>query len=135
MTTSKKFFILTVALLAAFGLGYWKGNSAVPKTVEVEKEVIKRDVKTVVREITRSDGSKETITEIVDKTKEQASRSTTVIPPAKIAAIISATAQSNYKDLRPVYGVLVQRPIMERLVVGAGINTEGTAVVTLGWAF
>jgi len=134
MELGKKLFILAVVILAAFGLGYWKGNSAAPKTIEVEKETIKRDVKTVVREITRSDGTKETITEIVDKTKEQASRSNTVMPVPKTAVVVSATAQFDYKTLQPTYGVLVQKPF-DRLNVGLGVDSKGLIIGTVGWAF
>lgn len=47
------------------------------KTEIVEKEVVRNNIKTIIKEIVRKDGTKETITEIVDKTKKQADSSKT----------------------------------------------------------
>ena len=47
------------------------------KTEIVEKEVVRNNIKTIIKEIVRKDGTKETITEIVDKTKKQAESSKT----------------------------------------------------------
>jgi len=47
------------------------------KTEIVEKEVVRNNIKTIIKEIVRNDGTKETITEIIDKTKKQAESSKT----------------------------------------------------------
>ena len=61
-------------ILAVIGLvGYGIGRYAQPGKVEVKetiKEVIKKDVVTVVKEIVRPDGTKETETTTTDRSTE-----------------------------------------------------------------
>lgn len=69
-----KIIAIIVAVFVLFGLGYYLGRRLTPpkeivKLQEVEKVVYKenKDVVTVIKEVTRPDGTKEKTTQIVDK--------------------------------------------------------------------
>lgn len=71
----RNWIIITIVFaLAGYSAGrFFTKPQVVTKTVEVikEVEVVKRDVKTVIKEIVRPDGTKETRTVIKDRTKEE----------------------------------------------------------------
>lgn len=66
----KNIIIILLVILGAAGGGYAVGRYFTPPRVkEVVKTVEVKDVYTVVREVQKPDGTKERVTEIVDKSK------------------------------------------------------------------
>jgi len=71
--------VLIVAALSAALTRYYFPKVEM-KTQEITKEVIRNDIRTIVKEVTRPDGSKEVITETTDKTvKREESKKETVV--------------------------------------------------------
>jgi lipopolysaccharide export LptBFGC system permease protein LptF len=106
------------------------------KSSIVEKEVIKRDVVTVIREIVKQDGSKETVTEIVDHSRENSSKSETVVKLAKAQyqlALLASTSAERLAD--PVYGLQIQRRLLGPVWGGLSLNTDKQITFNLGLEF
>jgi hypothetical protein len=106
------------------------------KSSIVEKEVIKRDVVTVIREIVKPDGSKETVTEIVDHSRENSSKSETVVKLAKAQyqlALLASTSAERLAD--PVYGLQIQRRLLGPVWGGLSLNTDKQITFNLGLEF
>ena len=77
--------IPVVALLIGFGLGSQLMPKIESKTVEIEKEVVRKDIITVIKEVVRPDGTKETTSTTTDKSKEsKESKSTAEIGRAHV---------------------------------------------------
>jgi len=97
-----------IALIIAIGshyTAYWYGSKK-PAQI-IEKEVIKRDVQTIIKEVTRPDGSKIIETIIIDKSKETASKSVPVFAPDKQWVI-----GAYYKLNNPTYALLISRRLL-----------------------
>ena len=83
--------IAMISIVLALG-GYAVGRYLQPPEVvtkEVEKikevEVVKRDVKTIIKEVVRPDGSKETVTTIDESTRENTRRQTDTAKEVTVA--------------------------------------------------
>lgn len=79
------------------------------KTEVVEKEVVRNDIKTVIKEVVRKDGSKETITEIIDKTKKQQESKKTEVKIAKKDWHVSVLYTRNISENQAGYTLTVSR--------------------------
>lgn len=103
------------------------------KIVEVEIEVIKRDVVTEVREIVKPDGSKEIVTIIKDKSQEK-KESSKVVTIAKSEWHVSAAALTpNTKDI--YYQVQIERRVLGNIHVGVLANTNSAYGISIGYEF
>lgn len=131
----------TVAITAALALllGIGLGSQLFPKTkteiVETEKEVIKKDVVTVVKEIIRPDGSKEVVTTTTDKSKEKKSSSSTTKVLASNYHVSLKAETGNIKFSELVYSVQVEKRIIGDLFIGASISTNKQVGLSLGIEF
>lgn len=132
-------------LLIALGVGLLIGAAGMyvlnkPETktvqVEVEKEVVKKDVVTIVKEIVRPDGTKETTTTSTDKsTEKRDSTSSLVQTTAKKDWLLGVTASVLPDDLKPVYGILAQRRVLGPAFLGLGLNTNKQAILNVAIEF
>ena len=103
------------------------------RTVEIEKESTQKDVQTIVKEIIKADGSKEIITTIVDKSKEnKESVKTVTISKSDWHASIAALTP-NVKDI--YYQVHVERRVLGDIYVGGLINTNKQFGISVGMEF
>lgn len=132
--------ICVALVVLALGLGIYVGKSQYSKTetVEVEKEVIKRDVVTVVKEVVRPDGTKETETTTIDKSKEKKDTLTsvatgTIKPDWHIS--ISASAASVAEISSPAYGFQIERRILGPFSAGLRIQTDKQIGLVVGYEF
>lgn len=138
---------IVIAVLAVGGLGYATGRYLQPAKVEIrieekikEVEVVKHDVRTVIREVTRPDGTKETETVIEDKTQESRQKESerkeekivTNDKPQWKANVLLTTKQGL---LGPAYGASVERRILGPIFAGAFANTDKVIGVTVGIEF
>lgn len=125
--------IAVVFLLIGGTASKWLFPTIKEKIVEKEVEVIKRDVVTEIREITKPDGSKETVTVVIDKSQEKKESSKTVtIAKSEWHASIS-TLTPNVKDI--YYQVQVERRVLGNIYVGALANTKGSYGISIGMDF
>jgi hypothetical protein len=81
--------VITIALTAAITKYYFPNNT------ETTKEVVRNDIRTIVKEITRPDGSKETVTETTDKSTKKESHNAVIVKPQWLVGI---SAKTSLKD-------------------------------------
>src|SRR4051812_40752593 len=113
--------LLIALVLLGFGTGFFVSQRfyGITKTETVEKEVVKRDVVTVVKEVQRPDGTKETTTTSTDHSTEK--RDATLIsvlapkPPDWHASLGAATS---FKGLEPIYSLQLERRILGPFSLG-----------------
>lgn len=105
------------------------------KNVEVVKEVVKNDVRTIIKTIENPNGTKETTTEIIDKSvKQETSKSNTTVA-AKPQWMFSVGARKPYDKSDLYYDLQVQRRILGPFYLGGSISTEKTIGVSVGMEF
>jgi len=128
-----------VILLA---LGFLGGRYVAPpkeviKTEVQEKEVIKKDVVTVTKVITRPDGTKEEVTTTTDKSQERKNKTTEIL--AKTGAEkqwhISAGLERASLTSANIYSLQVERRILGPFSAGLRANSERTLGVVIGAEF
>ncbi len=111
-----KILVPVLALLvgAAGARYYWPRVEY--KNVIQEREVIRKDVVTIIREVTRKDGSKETTTEIIDHSNETSDRKQSVTKAASPQWSIGV--YSSIGDVVPTYTLTVDRRILGPFSLG-----------------
>lgn len=101
------------------------------KTVEIETEKVVKDVQTVIKVVTRPDGTKEEVTTILDKSREnKESKSVKLISKPEWHISANGTVSSN-----PIYGLQVERRIVGDVFAGVGYNTDNKITVSVGIEF
>jgi len=134
---------LAVAFLLVAAAGVAAGRYINPRVeIKVEEhtkevEVVKRDVKTVIKQVERPDGTKETETTIEDKTrsetqKESDKESSKIVSNEKAQWKISAHLVPKEGLLGPVYGASVERRILGPIFAGAFGNTDKVFGLSVG---
>lgn len=128
-------YTLVVAALAVAATKKFYPTIDTKVTVQ-EKEVIRKDVQTVIKEIVKPDGSKETVTTIVDKSKESSVKKSEEIVMKKNDWFVAAGAEARLNDLNnPVYKIEANRRILGDIYVGGTVNTQGAVGVQIGFSF
>ncbi len=106
------------------------------KVTVQEKEVIRKDVQTVIKEVVKPDGTKEIVTTIVDKSKESSTKKSEQIIMKKNDWFVAAGAEAKLNDLNnPVYKIEANRRILGDIFVGGTVNTQGAVGVQVGFSF
>lgn len=136
MNTRNTIILLIIVAAASAGITRYYFPQVEVKTVETTKEVIKNDIKTIVKEVVRPDGTKETITETTDKS----SKSETTKNETKIAAkpqwMFDLGARVKMDDRQLIiYDLQVQRRIVGPFFVGGRISTDKSVGVSIGMEF
>lgn len=106
------------------------------KNTETIKEVVRNDIRTIVKEITKPDGSKEVITETTDKsTKKETSKSDTMIA-AKSQWLLSVGARTKLSERDTlIYEFEAQRRILGPFYLGGKVGTDKSVGVSIGMEF
>jgi hypothetical protein len=127
--------ISVVALLIGIAAGSQLFPTVKTKEVEVEKQVIVKDIITVTKVVTKPDGTTESTTTTTDKTKENksATNTKTVAAPNWHASIAVNTDNIALNNL--VYTVQVERRVLGDLFIGANVSTDKTVGLSLGASF
>lgn len=106
------------------------------KVTVQEKEVIRKDVQTVIKEVVKPDGTKETVTTIVDKSKESSIKKSEEIVMKKNDWFVAAGAEMRLNDLQnPVYKIEANRRILGDIYLGGTVNTQGAVGIQIGFSF
>lgn len=101
-----------------------------------EREVIRKDIQTIIKERTNPDGSTEKETTIVDHSKESSTKKSEVIVHAKNNWFVAAGAESKLSNIEnPRYKIEVNRRVLGDIFVGASANTEGMVGLQVGFQF
>lgn len=127
--------LLLVAVLSAALTRYYFPKVEY-KSQEVIKEVVRNDIKTIVKEITRPDGSKEIVTETTDKSERTEVAKKDVVINAKSQWLVSLTAQSALKDTEVGYELSVARRQLGPFYLVGQVgyrNNETTAGIGIGF--
>lgn len=126
---------LIVGLLLGGGLGTFLFPQTKEKIVEVEKEVVVKDVVTVTKVITRPDGTKEELVTVTDKTKEnKTATSTKTVAKSTWHASIGAKSKIDRLQI-DIYTVQVEKRIIGDLFLGVTGSTDKTVGLTVGLEF
>jgi len=101
-----------------------------------EKEIIKKDIQTVIKERIKPDGTKEIETVIVDHTKEASTKTLEQVVTKKNDWYVAAGAEAQLSKLNePSYKLEVNRRIIGDVFVGATVNTQGAFGLQVGFQF
>lgn len=121
--------------LVCLVIGVAAGSALFPKvkekTVETEVERVVKDVQTVIKVVTRPDGTKEEVTTIIDKSKQSTDKTSTKII-AKNDWHISASGSRTFTDSSMTYSLQVERRVIGDVFLGATVNTEKQVGLTVG---
>lgn len=101
----------------------------------VEKEVIKKDIVTVTKEVVKADGTKETVTTTTDNSTEKKSSKDTTISVAHSQWLVSLGTSRTLSDSSLSYSLQAQRRILGPMFVGGTIDTKGTFGINVGMEF
>lgn len=137
---------LIILVLAALGVGYGVGRFLQPaeivekiQTVEVEKEVIRRDTVVIERETTKPDGTIITERETREKEeqgtvkeKEQISQKETKNQAQWTAGI---GVKTDIRGFKPSYGAEIGRRVFGNVWVDAAGYDDGTALIKVRMEF
>jgi hypothetical protein len=108
---------------AAIGKYFWPNVKV--RTEIQEKEVIRKDIRTVTRTIKRPDGTKETVRESVDNSVQNSSRTAVHTVAGKPNWNLGVSVAAKVTELQPIYGLQASRRIIGPFFVGATANTVG----------
>jgi hypothetical protein len=123
-------------IVLALAVAFTKYFYPTIKTKIEEKEVVKTDIRTVIKEITKPDGTIEKTTEIVDKSKETSKKEFEQTVSEKPNWLVLAGAHASLKSLsEPVYSLQVNRRILGPMFVGASVRTDKELGLHIGLEF
>lgn len=114
----QKYLILAIILLVTHYSSYWYGSQKPAQIINTE--TVRKDVVTVVKEVTRPDGTKETVTIIEDKSKESTTNKTPVLVPPRDWVI-----GAYYRLNDPTYALSVSRRILGPISASAFGDLKG----------
>lgn len=135
MNTRNVLILLIVAVVVSAGLTRYYFPKVEYKNVEVTKEVVRNDIKTIVKTIERPDGTKETISETTDKSIKKETNSKEITIASKNQWIFDIGARMNVSDRDIVYDLQVQRRIVGPFFAGLKASTDKTIGVSIGMEF
>lgn len=128
-------YTLVVAALSIGATKYFWPTVDTKLTIQ-EKEVIKKDIQTVIKEVVKPDGTKETITTIIDHSKESSSKTLEQIVNKKNDWYVAAGAEAKVTELQALsYKIEVNRRILGDVFLGATANTRGVVGLQVGFQF
>lgn len=125
---------LLVAVLSAALTYYYFPKIEERHTVE-EKEVVRTQVRTVIREVTRPDGSTTRDTVITDNSTGTRTSSVDVLKLRQKDWHLSASVSYNFDARKQDYGVQAQRRILGPVYLGAELRTDKSAGLIVGVEF
>lgn len=129
-------YTLVIVALAVSATKYMWPTVQTQVKVE-EKEVIKRDVRTVIKERTKADGTTEKETIIVDNSKESKERTIEQKTIKKNDWFVAGGIEArNLNQLaNPIYRVEVNRRVLGDIFVGVSANTDRSVGLQVGLSF
>jgi hypothetical protein len=128
-------YTLVIAALAVSATKYMWPTVQTQVKVE-EKEVIKKDVRTVIKERTRPDGTTEKETVIVDNSKESSTKTFEQKIMKKNDWFVAGGVEArNLQFNDPIYRVEVNRRVLGDIFVGVSANTDRSLGVQVGFSF
>lgn len=134
MNTRNVVILMVLVAAASAGITRYYFPQLEFKNTETVKEVVRNDVRTIVKEVTRPDGTKETVTETTDKSVKKESSTSETIISAKPQWMFDIGARAN-SSREIFYDLQVQRRIAGPFFLGAKASTDKTIGVSIGMEF
>lgn len=135
MSTRNTIILVILVAVASAGLTRYYFPQVEFKNTETVKEVVRNDIRTIVKEVVRPDGTKEIITETTDKTvKKEESKNETIIA-AKPQWMFDIGARTNLSDRDIYYDLQVQRRVLGPFFLGAKLSTDKSIGVSIGMEY
>lgn len=135
MNIRNTLILLVLVAAASAGLTRYYFPQVEFKNVEVTKEVIKNDIRTIVKEVIRPDGTKEIITETTDKSVKRESSTSETMIASKKQWMFDLGARRALSAPEIMYDLQVQRRILGPFFLGAKASTDHTVGVSIGMEF
>lgn len=127
-----------ILLVTGYGLGrYVQPPQEVIKTEIQEREVVRKDIVTIVKEITKPDGTKETVTTTTDNTVERKDTKTEHLETKIVEKqwFIAAGVARESLVSENIYQLSVNRRILGPIYAGLSANTEKQFGLNVGMEF
>lgn len=129
MNNTKAILLASFVLLAVGFLGgrYLAPPKEITKVEVEEREVIRKDIQTVIKEVVRPDGTKETTTTTTDNSTEKKDRKfeSVVQKQAEKQWLISAGAtRASLTDQQTTYQLMLQRRVLGPAFAGLSVSTD-----------
>lgn len=136
MSTRNTIVLLIIVAVASAGITRFYFPAIEFKNTETTKEVIRNDVRTIIKEVTRPDGTKETVTETTDKSVKKESSTSETIIAAKPQWMFGVGARIKPSDSQVVmYDLELQRRILGPFFLGGKLSTDKSVGVSVSMEF
>lgn len=135
MNTKSVLILVVLVAICSAGITRYVFPKVEFKQVEVTKEVVRNDIKTVIRTIERPDGTKETVQETTDKSVKKETSSKETLIASKNQWMFGIGVRMNPMDKDVFYDLHVQRRIVGPFFLGASASTDKTVGVSVGMEF
>lgn len=128
--------IVVAALLLGLGGGFMIAKHFYPttKTEIKEVEVIKKDIVTIVKTITRPDGTKEETSTTTDRSTERNTSTYSKVDKTD-RYMVSGLARIQSYGQQPVYGAIAQMRVVGPLWVGLTADTDKQVGAIVSYSF
>lgn len=135
MSPRNTIILVILVAVASAGITRYYFPQVEFKNTETVKEVVRNDIRTIVKEVVRADGTKEIITETTDKSvKKEESKSQTIIS-SKPQWMFDVGARTNLSDRDIYYDLQVQRRVLGPFFLGAKLSTDKSIGVSIGMEY
>jgi hypothetical protein len=133
----KHLAIYTVIVIAATYAATKHFAPRIETQVKVEEvEIIKKDVRTIIKEVIKKDGTVEKETVIVDNSQESSKKTSESLKIKKDDWFVAVGIEAKPSRLNEQeYKFEVNRRIISDFFLGASANTEGRIGVQVGFQF
>lgn len=137
MTVRLAALLCLLAALASAAASRYYFPSIKIKTVEVEKEVVKTDVQTVVHTITQPNGIVDTTTTTVDHSQKTETDNISSVRVQNPTLNVSALVGNDFSKrlIQPIYGVSVSKEVLGPITAGVFGLTNGIVGLSIGINF
>jgi hypothetical protein len=131
--------MLAISYVVVFASGVFVTKNWWPniqtKTVEVAKEVVHNDVRTIIKTVKLPSGETQTTTETIDHTQRTDTSSKTAQQTSQPNWLAGVSIATDFQHLQPLYGITVDRRLLGPLFVGATLNTAHEVGINLKLEF
>lgn len=132
-----KYTLILVAVTSVISAGvtrYFFARTEI-QTVEVQKEVVKNNIQTIIKTVEKPDGTKETTETIEDKSVTNESTMEKTVQSNPPQWMVDVGSRVSFSDKVLLYDVQVQRRILGPFFAGVKASTDKSVGVSIGMEF
>lgn len=136
MNLRNTIILMVLVAAASAGLTRYYFPQIEFKNTETVKEVVRNDVRTIVKEVTKPDGSKEVVTEIIDKSTKKESSTSETMKAAQKQWLVGAGARVKLSDRdNIVYELEAHRRILGPFYLGGKVGSDKSIGLSVSMEF